>query len=205
MGRRTDIDWEAIERDFRAGQLSVREIGVKHKVAASSITRAADRAEAAGHPWSRDLTDRVQARTNEKLLQASLPQSAQRNAANATLRAQQRAQQADIAVEESSNVNVLIVLGERKTIGKARGIGDALMIELEDGAKATPKGKKAPLEKRVAMFKSLAEATRVLVGLERQAFNIKDGGQDLSDPLTALIAELMKRKSVVPIAEEVSE
>jgi hypothetical protein len=202
MGRRNDIDWEAIERDFRAGQLSVREIGAKHGVAPSSITRRADKDEAAGRPWTRDLTGAVQARTKEKLVQPA--ESAQSNAANATQRAHHRALQAEQAIEEAAETNVQVILAHRGTITKARGITASLLDELEAGALASPKAKKkAPLEKRATMLKSLSEAMRIQIGLERQAFNIADGGQDLADPLNSLLSDLMKRRSALPIVEDV--
>lgn len=200
MGRRNDIDWEAIERDFRAGQLSVREIGAKHGVAASSITRRADRDEALGKPWTRDLTGAVQARTKEKLLQPA--ESAQSNTANATQRAQQRALQAEQAIDEAAETNVKVILAHRAGITKARGITASLLEELEAGAKASPRAKKAPLEKRASMLKSLSEAMRIQIGLERQAFNIADGALNLTDPLNALLSDLMTRRSAVPIAED---
>ena len=58
-----DVDWEAIERDYRAGVLSLREISKKHGMAPSSghaqIKRHADKADP---PWERDLQAKVQAK-----------------------------------------------------------------------------------------------------------------------------------------------
>lgn len=193
MGRRNDIDWEAIERDYRAGQLSVRETGQKHGVAASSITRAAER-----NGWSRDLTAAVQARTSAKLLAPESP--AQRNA-TPTQRSQLSPEQAAQAVEVAAAANVAVILSHRSTIARLRALTDAMLAELETGAKTAAKGR-APLEKRTTMLKSLTEASRIQTALERQAFNIAEGTQNLTDPLNALLADLMKRRSTVPIAEE---
>ena len=51
---RSDADWEAVEREYRAGQLSIREIGRLHGV---SHTAIAKRARKEG--WSQNLAARV--------------------------------------------------------------------------------------------------------------------------------------------------
>jgi hypothetical protein len=43
MGRRNDIDWDAIERDFRLGQFTLRQLAKKYSVEASSISRKAEK------------------------------------------------------------------------------------------------------------------------------------------------------------------
>lgn len=43
MARRNNINWAAIEADYRVGQLTVRMLASKHGVAPSSITRRAKR------------------------------------------------------------------------------------------------------------------------------------------------------------------
>ena len=50
-------DWEAIERDYRAGVLSLREIAAEH-----DLTEAAIRKRAKRDGWSRDLSAKIQAR-----------------------------------------------------------------------------------------------------------------------------------------------
>lgn len=51
---RKPIDWEKIEAEFRAGQLSVREIARQH-----CLTETAIRKRAKLHKWQRDLSDKV--------------------------------------------------------------------------------------------------------------------------------------------------
>jgi hypothetical protein len=55
-------DWEAIEREYRAGQFSIREISRKHGAPESSI-----RAYAKKYGWKRDLTKKVQQRVRAEL------------------------------------------------------------------------------------------------------------------------------------------
>jgi hypothetical protein len=63
-GRRSDIDWEAIEKDYRIGHLSVADIAKKHRVALSGLKR---KAKLAG--WTRDLTPIVQIATKAAITQ----------------------------------------------------------------------------------------------------------------------------------------
>lgn len=59
------VDWEAIEREYRAGQLSVREIGRQHSIPESTIRK---KAKAEG--WSRDLTERVKEAVRSELVRS---------------------------------------------------------------------------------------------------------------------------------------
>jgi hypothetical protein len=43
MSRRSDINWVAVETEYRIGQLTIRMLSFKYGVAASSITRRAKR------------------------------------------------------------------------------------------------------------------------------------------------------------------
>ena len=49
MRRETPIDWTAVERDYRAGRLSLRALGEKHGCSHSTIANFASR-----HAWSRN-------------------------------------------------------------------------------------------------------------------------------------------------------
>ena len=58
-------DWEAIERAYRAGLLSVRAIGESHGVNHATILKRAKKED-----WKRDLTDQVRAATKQKVTTA---------------------------------------------------------------------------------------------------------------------------------------
>jgi hypothetical protein len=47
--RNRSIDWDAVERDYRAGRLSLRQLGQKHRCSHSTIANFASR-----HGWRRD-------------------------------------------------------------------------------------------------------------------------------------------------------
>jgi hypothetical protein len=56
-------DWDAIERQYRAGQLSIKELARQHKLSDTAIHK---RAKAKG--WTRDLSGAVRTRVRESLV-----------------------------------------------------------------------------------------------------------------------------------------
>src|SRR3984957_3669508 len=69
MTERKRVDWEAIEREYRAGQLSVREIGRRYEV-----DEAAVRKHAKAEGWTRALAAKVREAVREKLVRNVGPQ-----------------------------------------------------------------------------------------------------------------------------------
>jgi len=57
MADKQALDWEAIERDYRAGLLSIREIAVRHGCTHTAINRRAKVRD-----WERDLKPKIQAK-----------------------------------------------------------------------------------------------------------------------------------------------
>lgn len=130
MGRRSDIDWEAVARDYRIGQLSIRQIAEKYGITVSAITRKAKK-----EGWERDLSADVRAATKAKVLKkvaadaeaelsAQLKESAQESA-------QQSAQVTFSEIDLAANVNASIILGQQKRIGRLASLLDRMTGELE--------------------------------------------------------------------------
>ena len=63
MTERKILDWEVIEREYRAGQLSVREIAETHGVSHPAILK---RAKHDG--WERNLSDAVREKVTTRLV-----------------------------------------------------------------------------------------------------------------------------------------
>ena len=118
MGRRNDIDWEAIETDFRVSQLSVRQIAEKHGTEASSISRRAKK-----DGWDRDLSQAVAVATKTKVRNAVI-NATQHNATECT-------QATFDAVDLAANVNATIILGQQKRVGRLSGLFEKITGELE--------------------------------------------------------------------------
>jgi len=62
MARRSDIDWESLQRDYRIGLLSIQMLSEKYSVNRVSISR-----KAKSESWTRDLSEQVQAAAQAKV------------------------------------------------------------------------------------------------------------------------------------------
>lgn len=178
---RATADWESIEKHYRAGVLSVREIAKLYE-----ITEGAIRKKAKEKAWERDLTAKVQQKARDELVR------------NAVRTAHEKADgvrtERDI-IEQAAMTVVQVVREHRKSIATGRTIAGLLMEQLMEAA-----NQRAELEAIVeevtaedatrerynklmravslgahaGTLKDLSTAVKNYVGLERQAFNVPD-------------------------------
>jgi hypothetical protein len=146
---RSQTDWERVEVDYRAGILTLREIGKKVGVSHQAITQKAKR-----EGWDRDLHARIKARAEalvakRALAAANLPAKVSR-VGKATERATVEA-----AAEELSHV----LSGRKAMVERLRATAVKLASEME-GMGANP-----PI---LAALRSLAEKIED-VGVRRDA------------------------------------
>lgn len=120
--QRRKVDWEAVERDYRTSQLTLRELGEKHGCAHPAIAR---KAKAEG--WQRDLTDAVKQATSSKLIQAAV-----------TSAVTNRHQAVTNAVLVAAEVNTQVILGHRKGLNRITRIKEALLDQIEQAAQLMP-------------------------------------------------------------------
>ena len=176
------IDWESIEREYRVGIRSLKDIGAEFGVSDAGILKRAKK-----DGWSRDLTDRIRARAEAKV---------RASAVSDEVSAQTAATEREI-VEAVANVQASAQLNQRRDVSRSRSIVQKLFAELEgqiDGiecfeqlavlmAKPDDKGvdklndlylKVISFPSRVDSAKKLSESLRVLVELERKVLRIKD-------------------------------
>lgn len=187
-------DWEAIERQYRAGVVSVREIGREHGVSDTAI-----RKRATAENWERDLTGKVKERTRVKLVRSSSSHDGSH---------EQRAQTDAEIIEEASETQVTVVKTHRRDIAIGRRIVSTLFGELmeateqrheiaeaveeatakdKDGKRRAMMHRAVALPSRAATAQSLANAMKTLVTLERQAFNIETDASDEEVPVSVRV------------------
>ena len=150
-GKRKAIDWEAIESDYRAGQLSIRKVASRH-----GLTEGAIRKKAKTQGWLRDLTDKVKQATKEKLVRSEGTQD------------DARTNDEDI-IDDASNNAVSLVLSHRSSIREYRTISNRLATKLKS-IEIDENNHQAISRSLNSGIDALAKAIR----LERQAFNIDD-------------------------------
>ncbi len=110
-------DWEAIERAYRAGQISVRAIGDQHGVGESTI-----RKRASTHGWLRDLADQVQRSTREKLARRPVRSGG----------AQDKVRTDSEIIEEAAEIGAAVVLAHRVELRFWRGLAQKLGAALAE-------------------------------------------------------------------------
>ena len=113
---RKQIDWEALEIQYRAGIRSLKCIGFEFGVSDAAIIKRAKRDN-----WSRDLKAKIQARADAKV-SASL--------VRAEVSAQTKIREREV-IEANASAVANVLLGQRRDIQRSRNIVMAMMVELE--------------------------------------------------------------------------
>lgn len=188
MADRKSIDWEAIEREYRLGQLSVVEIARQHGISHTAIQKKAKAGE-----WTRSLVERVRKRVADRLV---APEVA--------------AKDEEAAVEVAAATRINIVREHQASIGRGQKLALALFSELEeatenreaideaieaetlrdkDTKRRSMMQRAVALPSRATTLGNLASALKTLVGLERQAFNLSDGPGGESDAPAKSLAD----------------
>jgi len=172
---RPPIDWESVERDYRAGVLSVREIARHAGVDEKAIRK---RAKAKG--WERDLTEKVRERVRTALVRTEVRSEVR---TEADLRTEQE------IVDTAAAQVIELVRQHRSDIRAQRDTADALRQEL-DAAMAVGN---LPLSARTAILKDLSMILKNLIPLERQAFNLDNPEPPKPPPVNVNIAVVPDR------------
>ena len=108
MGRRSDIDWEKVERLYVAGQLTITQIAVDCGIHLSSL-----KAKAKERGWKRDLSAAIEARTKAKISTLDVNELIEKSASES---AEKSAKTIKDAIEQASDVAAGIVLKHRASI-----------------------------------------------------------------------------------------
>ena len=167
----TKPDWEAIERAYRAGSLSIRNIAEKHGIAEGTIRKRARK-----HGWQRDLTEQVQQAARDKLVRNEVRTNGTQDAARTD---------AEI-VEEASTEAAAVVLSHRTELAEWRGIAQKLC-----GRLAAMEVTDDNHDKFARSLNAGVDAQLKVIKGERQAYNLDtvDGDKDVSS-LSDLMDEL---------------
>lgn len=185
MGTKRRTDWELIERDYRLGIKSIRQLAAEYGINPSSITK---RSKAEG--WKRDLSQQIKLETRRLVAEG----------------AQKGAQDAHTAIKEAATKNLGVVARHQATIqllwGEAAGLieemgklrrltaRDEVLVEvlrsLVDDEKLSAQEAKDMVASlsvgaRSGVALRLADVLNKLIPLERKSHNIDDSsdGRDL--------------------------
>lgn len=201
MSKEKKTDWEAIEREYRAGQLSEAAIARQY-----GVSRAAIQKRAKKNDWSRDLTEKVQQEIRARLVAEGLQVA--RGAATLEMAAERGVQiirdhRTDIHEAREAVKEMIAEL--RRVLAKIDEIEDDIADETsgdKNGKRRAQMMAAVALPSRAQVAATLATALKTLVALERQAFNIDEKGPaDPEAPTSGTVthkldpasAELLKR------------
>lgn len=140
-------DWDSIEKQYRAGVFSIREIASQHGISDTAIRK---KAKACG--WERDLTERVQ----------ELVRTEVRSSHEEQLRTEEIINTAVFTQIQVVREHRLSIRAGQQMVGRLLGRLQRAPENLED------------LPTHAGVIKDLANAMHKLVGLERQAFGLAD-------------------------------
>lgn len=164
-------DWEAIERAYRAGSLSVRAIAENN-----SLTEGAVRKRAKKEGWTRDLAHQVNTAARDKLVRSAVRTPSTQPRTDAEI------------IEEASDQAASVVLAHRVGLAQWRSIADKLSVALaemtvdEDNIGDFSRALNAGVDAQLKVIKG-----------ERQAYNLDtEEGDKTVDTLASLMDELSK-------------
>ena len=162
------IDWESVERAYRAGTLTVAEIARQAGISASGIRFRADK-----EGWTRDLSRQVAIAARAALIRSPEGQLAQ-------------GQQ---AVEQAASAMVEVVRRHQRHMGNLAKFAETMtghMLLIAQGKKPAV-DVLGPRETIADALQKIAVATARYVPLERRAWSIDDAGtgEDLASWLKA--------------------
>jgi hypothetical protein len=192
MTDKNAIDWELVERHYRAGQMSLRQIGEE-----CGVTEGAIRKRAKRDLWLRDLSEKIRQRAEDLVRKEAVRNGTQWH----------KVSEKDI-VETAGQHTATVLLNERKDISRSRLLSMKLLEELEGqthgleqyqnlgelmaspGEKGMDKlndlyQKVISLPSRTKTMLDLSNSLKTLIGLEREAYGLANQGDDSGKAATA--------------------
>lgn len=193
-------DWERIERDYRAGVKTLRQIADENGVSHTAIGKKAKR-----EGWERDLSAKIAAKAEALVSKAEVSKEVSTEA---------RITEREI-VESNAQAIANAIMAHRGDIRRNRALANKLLTELEAQTgdpelfermaelmeSPDEKGvdklnelyrKVISLPSRIDGAKKLAETLRVTIALEREAFGM-DKERQVESPLDGMPVDSLRR------------
>ena len=186
--KRKAIDWGAVERDYRAGTFSNRELAHKHGCAEGAI-----RYRAKQHGWQKDLTEEVRKATNAKLLRSDLRTP--------------NARDDSAIIDQVADFRAAVVTSHRKDLLQLHALKRIILDRLAAHLHGeTPEGpfmgeKESPGD----LVEKLSRVTSRLIPLERQAHNLDEAPTPGASVTVAQAVTNMTAERYETIARKVSD
>lgn len=149
-------DWEAVERDYRATNLTLRELADKHGCKLTAVNNQAKR-----KGWKRDLAGAVKQATNAAIIEHVTSQNVERCGRDV-----------ETVVLAMAEVNKQVLLSHRDRLTELADVIDfAKGVVRSNGANITDMKETFTL---VQAVNGLATATKTLIEKERENYKLND-------------------------------
>lgn len=197
-------DWERIERDYRAGVKTLREIASEHAITHGAIAQKAKRLG-----WERDLQAKIKAKADALLSKSALSKELTKD----------RADSERVVVEANAQAVASVAIRHRTDLSDLRDVALALLAELRGAGEhadtldqiaemlGDPEAdenrlrqalnKAISLPSRVGAIKALAETITKLIDAERTAWKLDDAPDDAARGKTLTDAERASRLATI--------
>ncbi|MAF34297.1 hypothetical protein CMO91_00455 [Candidatus Woesearchaeota archaeon] len=187
---KSKYDIEAIEADYRAGQLSLRAIADKHGCSEGSIRKWALK-----YGWSRDLSEKVKVVTKAKIAKTHGTRNVPPREDGQPFTEEQIVEQASNSAVELVSSHIQMAADLRSILGNYTGLlrdqvqAGRVAVQLKDG---TVVDIDVPLEYVGKCINSATQSFERLVKIERQAFSLDEDKDESTKgkTLDELLAEV---------------
>lgn len=170
--QRRRVDWDAVERDYRTGQFTQRELAEKHGCSHQAINK---RAKSSG--WTQDLAKQIKQATNAQLVATLVNQEVAKSG-----------QEVASTVLAAAEVNTRVVLGHRKRIADLHRLAEDAQAKLEEMGGTLADVREAGVF--VQAVGGLASITKTLIEQERKAFGLDDDGAKKSESYEDMLRKI---------------
>lgn len=165
MDEKAEIDWVAIEVEYRAGIRTIQDIADQYKVTKGAIGNRAKR-----NDWLRDLSGKIKAKADELVNKARVNNSVNKD----------KLFTEKVAVQTAAELQAGAILQESDEIKRLSGIAEAMEVELE-GMPQDADGNVLDLEKRSRILKQLTDVREKIINLRRRNLGINDNANGTAD------------------------
>jgi len=155
MAEARNIDWDAIERDYRAGILTLREIAAQHDITHGAVNKRAKKYE-----WSRDLSAKIEQKREELVSKAAVSSSVSKTDEVSIIKSAAELQAGALLVERE----------EIKALGEHADRLEANLVEFNDDIKT-----------QAIVTKQVVEIREKIINLRRRNFGINDNANGDAD------------------------
>lgn len=119
---RRRVDWDAVERDYRTGKFTQRELADKYGVVHGAIGK-----QARAGAWEKDLTAEIRQATNARLVSELVSSEVAKSS-----------QEVAKTVLVAAEANAQVILGHRTGLKRITSIKETLLNQIEQAAQNLP-------------------------------------------------------------------